>query len=106
MRPLILFIGLLISTTGLSQNSRVSKPVTFVVRFHLSALDKDEAAVLKGYVVKIGDEMSKSLDGKLIRITGHYRVIKSQSSRTPGVPIVQERQGSYKYIEFPKIKVL
>ena len=114
MRFFILCISLVINISGLTQNidtKGISNPdtlklVKFTVRFHLSTLDKDDAAVLKGYVVNIGYDRAKSLDGKKIRITGYVSVIYSSLERQPGMPIPQGRQGPYKFIESPIIEII
>ena len=107
-------MSLVITISGVAQNIDLReksapdtlKLVRFTVRFHLSTLDKDDAAVLKGYVVNIGYDRAKSLDGKKIRITGYVSIINPSFERQPGQPIPQERQGPYKFIESPKIEIV
>jgi len=114
MKIYCLCIGLVLSITGISQNTNKNneigpdtlKSVTFIVRFHLSDMDKDDAAVLKGYVVYIGYEKAKNLDGKRIRISGRVRVVTPTVEQKPGQPVPQERQGSFKYIASPQIEIL
>lgn len=114
MKLIKLCLLLLISCTGKAQSAEFKttstsdslKRVSFTVRFHLNRMDKDDAAVLKGYVVNIGYEQAKKLDGKRIRITGYVTIITSFFERQPGQPIPQERGGPYKYIESPEIKVI
>lgn len=82
------------------------KSVSFKVRFHLRDMDKDDAAVLKGYVIVIGYERAKALDGKRIRISGRVSIVHSPSEEKPGQPVAQVRQGPYKCILSPQIEVL
>lgn len=111
---LIICLLLLASNTGISQSAGNKKPeaadslkrVSFTVRFHLNRMDKDDAAVLKGYVVNIGYELAQKLDGKRIRITGYVTIITPSFETQPGQPIPQERGGPYKYIESPEIEVM
>lgn len=114
MKWIITGLLLLVSSTCISQSDDKKKTeaadslkrVSFTVRFHLNRMDKDDAAVLKGYVVNIGYEQAKKLDGKRIRITGYVTIITPSFERQPGQPIPQEREGPYKYIETPEIKVI
>lgn len=114
MKMLIICLLLLVSNTCSSQpadnkNTKATdslKRVSFTVRFHLNKMDKDDAAVLKGYVVNIGYEQAQKLDGKKIRITGYVTTITPSFETQPGQPVPQEREGPYKYIESPEIEVL
>jgi hypothetical protein len=93
------------NTINKTHNDTASS-VSFIVRFHINELDKDDAVYLKGYVVNIGHEQAKKLNGKKIRITGKVTIIKASKNRSPGQPIPQERQGDYKYIESPQIEII
>lgn len=114
MKALLLCLGIILNVAGLAQQNEANNrskadtvhSVSFTVRFHISDLDKDDAAVLKGYVVNIGYDKAKSLDGKKIRITGRVTLITSTFERQPGQPIPQERQGPYKYIASPQIEII
>ena len=88
------------------RHNDTANSVSFIVRFHINELDKDDAAYLKGYVVNIGYEQAKKLNGKKIRITGRVTIIKASKNLPLGKPIPQERQGDYKYIESPKIEII
>lgn len=114
MKVIIFCLLLLLSYAGSAQSadseknsgSDSLKRVSITVRFHLNKMDKDDAAVLKGYVVNIGYEQAKKLDGKKIRITGYVTIITPSFESQSGQPVPQEREGPYKFIESPEIKVI
>jgi hypothetical protein len=72
----------------------------------MTNLDKDDAAILNGYVVNIGYEQAKKLNGKKIRVTGKVVILNDSNNHSPGQPIPQQRQGPYKYIGSPKIEII
>ena len=114
MRLIALLLLIIVKVPLLAQKSDMGKAslklisdsVSFTTRFSLTDLDKDDAAYLKGYVVNIGIEQAKKLNGKRIRISGKVTLKKSNPNRQPGQPIPQERQGDYKYIESPTIEII
>ena len=80
--------------------------VSFVAKLNIAELDKDDAVYLKGYVVNIGYQQAKKLNGKKIRIAGKVTIIKALKNQPPGQPIPQQRHGDYKYIESPQIEII
>jgi hypothetical protein len=69
-------------------------------------MSKDGAAYLNGYVVNIGDERARKLNGVKIKVSGYFIVKEDEADRPPGTPPPQRREGRYKYIASPKIKVI
>ncbi|MFN8306185.1 MAG: hypothetical protein U0T79_05390 [Ferruginibacter sp.] len=114
MRLIAFLLFIIVTVPLLAQKSDIEKvshkltsdSVSFTTRFYLTDLDKDDAANLKGYVVYIGIEQAKKLNGKRIRVSGKVTMKKGNSNRQPGQPIPQERQGDYKYIESPTIEII
>ena len=114
MKLILFYFILLLNYSGNAQSAENKqnsgsdslKRVSFTVRFHLNKMEKDDAAVLKGYVVNIGYEQAQKLDGKRIRITGYVTIITPSFETQPGQPIPQERGGPYKYIESPEIQII
>jgi hypothetical protein len=114
VKQILFYFFLLASTQSIGQEKGISdtihsdtaKVVSFIVRFHISNLDKDDAAILNGYVVNIGYERAKKINGKRIRITGKVVLKKSPLNRPPGTPVYQQREGPYMYIESPEIVVV
>jgi len=113
MRPTFLFLFLLFTTGCFSQktDSLKTQPaktpgfVTFITRVDIANATKD-GIYLNGYVVNIGYEEAKKLNGKKIRVSGKVTIEKGLKDLPPGTPIRQGREEDTKHIESPKIKII
>ena len=116
MRLILAILTALLTMKSFSQkkdtlnrdHNDTANSVSFIARFHINQLDKDDAVILKGYVVNIGYEQAKKINGKKIKITGRVTIVKVPKNLSPGPghPIPQERGGDYKYIASPNIEII
>ena len=87
-----------------SSGSKTSKAVSFISKINIYNATKDGLYV-NGYVIKIGYEKAKALDGKTVRISGKVTVVKGIPNDANG-EAVQGRAGDTRHILHPKIEVL
>lgn len=82
---------------------KTPKKVSFVTKVDIRQATKD-GIYLNGYVVNIGYEEAKALNGKTIRIRGKVTIVKGIQDTDEEVR--QGRQGDTKHILNPRIKVV
>jgi len=88
----------------LKNQSNTSDIVTFTAKLDITYATKD-GVYLNGYVVNIGYEQAKKLDGKKIRVTGKMTIIKGIKNDRNN-DIKQGRETDTKYIVSPKISII
>ncbi len=86
------------------QSARGSRLVSFVTVLDITNATKD-GIYLNGYVVDIGYEQAKKLNGKKIRVTGKVTIVKGLKN-LPGNEIRQGRKEDTKHIRSPKIEII
>ena len=91
-----------------SHTTNTANQVCFVTKFqfHMTDLDKDDAAILNGYVVNIGYEQAKKLSGKKIRITGKVVILNDSNNHSPGQPTPHNDKGLISILDHLKLKSL
>jgi len=78
--------------------------IVFITKVDIAHATKD-GIYLNGYVVNIGYEQAKKLNGKKIKVTGKVTVVKGLGN-LPDKDAVQGREGDTKHIETPKIEII
>ncbi|HMH24690.1 MAG TPA: hypothetical protein VK563_23100 [Puia sp.] len=86
------------------QSSKKLEVATFIARLDMANATKD-GIYLNGYVVNIGYEQAKRLNGKKIRVTGKVTIEKGLKN-LPNDPIQQGREKDTKHIGSPKIEIV
>lgn len=102
----LLFFMYIFSTckpTSVSDSS--TDMVSFTTVFNSKSATKD-GYYLEGYVVVIQDDVAKTLEGKKIKVTGKYHVVKGIGEQpNKNGEISQGREEDTKHIANPKIEV-
>jgi hypothetical protein len=112
MKVLLLFCWLFNSAGGFSQRivtadtdpAKTPKKISFVTKVDIRQRTKD-GIYLNGYLVNLGYEKIKALNGKTVRIKGKVSIVKGIGEYT-GKEVRQGRSGDTKYIHSPKIKII
>lgn len=119
MRLLFTLSLFLFSLISFSQTSDSLKTISnqpsnfasFVTKLDIANATKD-GIYLNGYVVNIGRDQLKKLNGKKIRVAGKVTVLKGlkkiekEHNENANEVIRQGRENDTKYIEFPKIEIV
>jgi hypothetical protein len=111
MKQLLTVFTFILATSSIAQGAdtvgggltRTSKRVSFVTKVDISQATKD-GIYLNGYVVNIGYEKIKALDGKTVRIRGRVTIVKGL--QTTDGELRQGRDGDTKHILNPRIQVV
>jgi hypothetical protein len=110
MKQLLTLFTFILATSCFAQGAdtidrRLTKTptVSFLTKVDIRQATKD-GIYLNGYVVNIGYEKAKALEGKTIRIRGRVTIVKG-IQHTDG-EVSQGRKGDIKHILNPRIKIV
>ncbi|MCX6182211.1 MAG: hypothetical protein NT150_09815 [Bacteroidetes bacterium] len=119
MKELIALILLLVTsytygqqtdTTNL-QVTETENVVTFIEVFHKNQATKD-GYYLGNYIVNITDDQARKLDGKKIKVSGKFYVVKGldtlpkEKNKNGEIIHKQGRKEDTKHIPFPTIEII
>lgn len=98
--------------TTKAEMTDTTKEVSLITKFNETKMASKDGYLVDGYIVNINFDQAKMLDGKKIRITGHYIIVQGLEN-TPkeydknGNPIyMQGRLNDTKHIESPTIEII
>lgn len=89
-----------------------SKTISFISRFDETKMACKDGYAINGYIVNISYEQAKKLDGKTIKITGQYTIVKGLENQSREYDkdndegAVQGRLHDVRRIESPVIEVV
>ncbi len=112
MKKLLAIVGLLLVFSSFAQGSdsldrqlnKTPKKASFVTKVDIKHATKD-GIYMNGYVVNLGYEKAKTLDGKTVRVRGRVTIVKGIGEFKEG-EARQGRMGDTKYIKSPKIEII
>jgi hypothetical protein len=106
--PIVVFLAILMSFSGLSGQAQEAaqcvRMVSFTAKVKSENATKD-GAYIHGYVVDMSPAEFRKLVGKKVRITGEVVEVEGVDNQE-GNEIVQGRAGEWKYIKSPDIEIL
>ena len=88
---------------------KIDNKVSFTVKFDLTNETKSYGYYLEHYFVNINPKKALKLNGKIIKVTGKYKIIRRliKKYNSKGEQIhSQGIQNDIKYIQFPKIVII
>ena len=92
--------------------SDTSKTVSFTTIFDETKMTSKDGYMINEYIVNISYNQAKKLNGKEIKITGHYTIIKGLTNQPKEYDkngneiFTQGRLNDIKRIEAPEIKII
>lgn len=95
-----------------SQHSDTSNMVTFTTKFEMAKMATKDGFMMEGYIVNISYEQAKSLNGKKIKISGKYTIVKGlqnepkEYDENGNILHKQGRLNDVKLINLPIIEIL
>lgn len=91
---------------SITESSKNTEMVSFTTVFKNEFATKD-GYYLGGYVVVIEDDLAETLEGKTIKITGKYHIVKGiEEQPNKNGEFSQGRVGDTKHIANPTIEIL
>ncbi len=98
--------------TAKNETTDTSKAVTLTVKFDEAGMATKDGYYIDEYIVNISYDQAKLLDGKKIKITGTYTIVKGldnipkEYDKDGNEIIMQGRQGDTKHIESPTVEII
>ena len=107
---LIVLFSLIINFSYAQKAIYNDRKISITTTFNINKATKD-GYYLGDYVVNINSKEAQNLNGKTIKITGKYQIIKGLNSKSKkynkGEQIFEQgRQNDVKYISSPKIEII
>jgi hypothetical protein len=118
MKQILILIALIIPVFLSAQQTNAVKPadtsnrVSFTVKFEMAKMATKDGFMMEGYVVNIGYDEAKKLEGKTIKVTGKYTIVKGLQNEPKELDkdgneiYKQGRLNDTKRIDSPTIEIL
>ena len=92
---LIMPVFLSAQQTNAAKTADTSNLASFTVKFEMSKMATKDGFMMEDYVVNIGYDQAKELEGKTIKVTGRYTIVKGLKNE----PKEQDKDGNEIYIQ-------
>jgi hypothetical protein len=120
MKQLLTFMILFASMSLFAQQAKpagsttvdTSTTVSFILKFEETKMACKDGYFMNGYIVNLSYEEAKKLDGKKIKVTGVFTIVKGLKNQPKeydehgNIIYQQGRLHDTKFINLPKIEIL
>lgn len=95
-----------------STTADTSNTVSFTLKFEETKMTCKDGYFMNGYIVNLGYEEAKKIDGKTIKVTGVFTIVKGLENQPKeydehgNILYQQGRLQDTKFINLPKIEIL